>query len=132
MEAIASNGEIIKTGDAVLVRDTKDSYWTYSIFSHKINNNPYPYITCCSGNKECIPYKDNESFVGTNKDFENTFEFKFGKKVSGITSNDITVEGNLIGYNEKDRNTPYLVRTTKSQGHPTNGVMFWCKSIEYI
>ena len=215
MEAIASDGYKIKTGDAVLVKDFPNDEWTYTIFSHKRNDEEtnYPFITSYCECAYCIPYKGNERLVGTNKTYksyknkqkqwvkennikindkikiimksfkndngwnnnwidemdsyigkigiineindnnifiifddnrgfsfpyhvlekvESKFEFKFNAKVNGITSNDINVEGNLIGYNEKDRNTPYLVRTTKSQGHPTNGVMFWCKNIEYI
>ena len=209
MEAIASNGEIINTGDPVLVRFDNKFNWRYTIFSHKCDEGTY--ATCYGNHVQCIPYKGNEYLVGTNnswksyKDKQNewikehnikigdevkiikksfkcnnecnsnimniilnrigtityididsisvyieyigtfkypyyilkkieddNFEFKFNARVKGITYNDINVEGNLIGYNENDRYNPYLVRTTKSQGCPTNGVMFWCKKVEYI
>ena len=135
METISSNWFKISTGEPVIARNGDDTFWTYTIFSHKLSDNDFPFVTVSGKFKECIPYVDNENLVGTKNSPKNNSYEKidikdiFGEKVKGVTNREIPVEGIVIGYNEKNRNTPYLVRTTKCQGYPTNGVMFWCKEI---
>ena len=69
MKAIASNGVEIQTGDAVLVRDGKNTTWSYCHFSHKKNDSYFPYCTSFTDSMYCIPYKGNEDLTGTTNDF---------------------------------------------------------------
>lgn len=70
MKAIASNGVEIQTGDAVLVRDGKNTTWSYCHFSHKKDDGSYfPYCTSFTDSIYCIPYKGNEDLVGTTNNF---------------------------------------------------------------
>ena len=69
MKAIASNGVEIQTGDAVLVRDGKNTTWSYCHFSHKKDDSYFPYCTSFTDSMYCIPYKGNEDLVGTTNDF---------------------------------------------------------------
>ena len=57
-----------KPFDKVLIRDFKDQAWQVSLFGYKDANNYY----CCNGScwNHCIPYKGNESLLGTTKDVE--------------------------------------------------------------
>lgn len=59
---------LLKPFDKVLVRDFKDQAWQVSLFGYKDANNYY----CCNGScwNQCIPYKGNESLLGTTKDVE--------------------------------------------------------------
>ena len=82
MKAIASNGVEIKTGDEVLVRDDKNQNWKYCHFSHKDDDDTNcPYYSSYMCSTYCIPYKGNEDLVGTTKNFNEPFEFRFGAKV---------------------------------------------------
>lgn len=70
MKAIASNGVEIQTGDAVLVRDGKNTTWSYCHFSHKKDDDSYfPYCTSFTDSMYCIPYEGNEDLTGTTNDF---------------------------------------------------------------
>ena len=69
MKAIASNGVEIQTGDAVLVRDGKNTTWSYCHFSHKKDDSYFPYCTSFTDSMYCIPYKGNEDLTGTTNDF---------------------------------------------------------------
>lgn len=69
MKTIASNGVEIQTGDAVLVRDGKNTTWSYCHFSHKKDDSYFPYCTSFADSMYCIPYKGNEDLVGTTNDF---------------------------------------------------------------
>lgn len=69
MKAIASNGVEIHTGDTVLVRDGKNTTWSYCHFSHKKDDSYFPYCTSFTDSMYCIPYKGNEDLVGTTNDF---------------------------------------------------------------
>ena len=69
MKAIASNGVEIYTGDAVLVRDGKNTAWSYCHFSHKKDDSYFPYCTSFTDSMYCIPYRGNEDLVGTTNDF---------------------------------------------------------------
>ena len=55
--------------DKVLVRDGVLSEWTCTLFSHIINNLPFP-IYCSGGYfRYCIPYNDNtKHLIGTKED----------------------------------------------------------------
>ena len=55
--------------DKVLVRDGILFEWTCTLFSHIINNLPFP-IYCSGGSfRYCIPYnEDTKSLVGTRED----------------------------------------------------------------
>ena len=55
--------------DKVLVRDGILSEWTCTLFSHIINNLPFP-IYCSGGYfRYCIPYNDNtKHLIGTKED----------------------------------------------------------------
>lgn len=50
MEAIASDGYKIKTGDAVLVRTFANENWKYSFFSHRDTSSDVPYYATTAGN----------------------------------------------------------------------------------
>lgn len=69
MKAIASNGVEIQTGDAVLVRDNEHGVWSYCHFSHKKDDNYFPYCTSFTDSIYCIPYEGNEDLVGTTNNF---------------------------------------------------------------
>lgn len=69
MKAIASNSVEIKTGDAVLVRDSEHGVWSYCHFSHKKDDNYFPYCTSFTDSMYCIPYEGNEDLVGTTNNF---------------------------------------------------------------
>ena len=58
----------LKPFNKVLIRDFKDQAWQVSLFGYKDANNYY----CCNGCcwNQCIPYKGNESLLGTTKDVE--------------------------------------------------------------
>lgn len=58
----------LKPLDKVLIRDFKNQAWQVSLFGYKDANNYY----CCNGScwNHCIPYKGNESLLGTTKDVE--------------------------------------------------------------
>ena len=62
--------------DRVLVRDGILSEWTCTLFSHIINDVPFP-IYCSGGYfRYCIPYnEDTKSLVGTREDFPNYYKW---------------------------------------------------------
>lgn len=54
-----------KPFDKVLVRNDDNELWATAFYSHKIDGY-YPYVTASSiGFKQCIPFEDNKSLVGT-------------------------------------------------------------------
>jgi hypothetical protein len=60
-------------GEAVYIRNHKDSAWIYSIYSHTDKRNEY--IFCLSSQivvKMIAPVKGNEGSAGTTKDLKNT------------------------------------------------------------
>lgn len=69
MKAIASNGVEIQTGEAVLVRNSRNGAWVYCNFSHADKSEERKYVTSYVACKYCIPYKGNEDLVGTTGDF---------------------------------------------------------------
>ena len=54
-----------KPFDKVLVRDENDSVWRANIFSHFIDDGPFPYACAMFSFKQCIPYEGHEDLVGT-------------------------------------------------------------------
>lgn len=60
-----------KPFDKVLVRHQKTEEWSANIFSHTDKTDEYLDYVCVNGRWEfCIPYKGNESLLGTTKDVE--------------------------------------------------------------
>lgn len=55
-----------KAGDLVLGRDKDSDIWRVDVFSHTTGRNSYFY---CAGHcyRQCIPFKGNESLVGTSQ-----------------------------------------------------------------
>lgn len=61
----------LKPFDNVLVRHQKTEEWRANIFSHTDKTDEYLDYVCVNGRWEfCIPYKGNESLLGTTKDVE--------------------------------------------------------------
>ena len=61
----------LKPFDNVLVRHQKTEEWHANIFSHTDKTDEYLDYVCVNGRWEfCIPYKGNESLLGTTKDVE--------------------------------------------------------------
>ena len=58
----------LKPFDKVLVRNDKEDQWSANIFSYQIRDMYYCLGECYW--KYCIPYKGNESLLGTTKDVE--------------------------------------------------------------
>lgn len=94
MKTIASNGQIINSGDKVLVRNRDDDWWIISIFSCK-GNNDYICINYASFN-QCIPFKGNEKLCGT-CDKEKQI-YNFGDKVRVLLNKDTYNESIVDGY----------------------------------
>ena len=67
---------ILQPFNKVLVRDGISSEWTCTLFSHIINNLPFP-IYCSGGYfRYCIPYnEDTKSLVGTKEDCPNYYKW---------------------------------------------------------
>lgn len=131
MEAKASNDEIVKTGDTVLVRESDTRVWFVSLFSYKIEDN---YFICTNGSvwTQCIPLKNNEHLCGTNNEFKKPYTPKFGDKVEGITNENTTITGTLIGYN---KNSPLPYRVCMSTVNPDGFITVYyeyCKDIILI
>ena len=56
----------LKAFDKVLARDSDEYEWKIEIYSHKNNNNNYPYKCITYSYKHCIPYNDEtKHLVGT-------------------------------------------------------------------
>lgn len=128
MEAKASDDSIIKTGDEVLMRDSKNGAWSYCHFSHTNKNEERKYVTAYVACKYCIPFKGNENLVGTTKDFIKPFVFKFGAKVKAWnTDYNKCINGILISY---DHNSDFKYQVAHPFGK--DGVANWFKKIEYL
>lgn len=72
MEAKASNGVYIETGDIVLIRDDNTDRWVSSVFVSYDNNddNEYKYYTVLNYKfKQCIPFIGNESLINTTEPY---------------------------------------------------------------
>lgn len=128
MEAKASNGSIIRTGDMVLVRDYDDGDWYTSIFGNKTNK----YYACANGImvNQCIPLNGNEHLCGTNDKYEESYIPKFGDMVEGITYTDEKVSGILVGYSTTDNNYTLLEALPKNDGFISK--YNYCKSVKPI
>lgn len=59
----------LKPFDKVLVRNDKEDQWSANIFSYQVRDNMYYCLGECYW-RYCIPYKGNESLLGTTKDVE--------------------------------------------------------------
>lgn len=129
MEAKASNGSIIRTGDTVLVRESDTRTWFVSLFSYKIKDN---YFICANGSTwaQCIPLKGNEHLCGTNDEYEESYIPKFGDMVEGITHTDEKVSGILVGYSTTDNNYTLLEALPKNDGFINK--YNYCKSVKPI
>lgn len=132
MEAKASNGYIIHTGDMVLVRESDTRTWFVSLFSYKIKDN---YFICANGSSwaQCIPLKNNEHLCGTNDEYEEPYIPKFGDMVEGITSTGKRVKGVLLTYkNIEDHSYPFTVFEEDPSYDGFGHNVYLCKSIEPI
>ena len=131
MKAIASNGMEIKTGDEVLVRDSTNGSWLYCLFSHMNKNEELKYATSFTTCKYCIPYKGNEDLVGTTKNFNEPFKFKFGAKVKAWNNhNSEEQNGILIGQDLNDTTERYYVAFPAN--NEEGGDATWFSNIEYL
>lgn len=63
------NVDELKPFDKVLVRNDKEDQWSANIFSYQVRDNMYYCLGECYW-RYCIPYKGNESLLGTTKDVE--------------------------------------------------------------
>lgn len=131
MEAKASDGSIIRTGDTVLVRESNTRTWFVSLFSYKIRDN---HFICANGSvwAQCIPLKGNEHLCGTNDEYEEPYTPKFGDKVKGINKNNEEVTGILILYNEEFKPYKYAVYTCLSTSVGFDYRIHACKSVKPI
>lgn len=129
MKAIASNGAEIKTGDEVLVRDSKNCDWIYCYFSHTNKNKERKYVTSRFECEYCIPYKGNEDLVGTTKNFVKPIDYRFGAKVKAQLINGETVIGVVIGF--KDPLYRVAINNFKDDDDCI-GDTHWTSEIEYI
>ena len=132
MEAKASDGSIINTGDTVLVRDGNDCNWYISIFGNKINK----YYICTNGImvNQCIPLNSNEHLCGTNKNFNKPFEFKFGAKVKAQLRGE-TITGILIGCRDKEKwYDTYRIAINECNNDDNDyiGETYWVSEIKYL
>ena len=77
MEAKASDGSTIRTGDMILVREYSEWPWYLSIFSHKVK----AHYICINGMivDQCIPLKGNEDLCGTLINPENLYIPEYGE-----------------------------------------------------
>ena len=137
-EWTVSYGFKVKTGDPVLMRDDATSTWWYSVFSHKHSREDVPYPYCGSGvlAEFCIPYVGNERLVGTTDDYKAPEEptkpkFVFGAKVKATLSSGEEKEGVLIGFDEKDDDTPFEV-VVQDKEDVLGRDFYWAKEITYL
>lgn len=131
MKAIASNGIEIQTGEAVLVRNSRNGVWVYCNFSHIDKNEERKYVTSYVACKYCIPYKGNEDLVGTTRNFNEPFEFRFGAKVKAWGNYAIEEQiGILIGQDLNDINERYYVAFPAN--NEEGGDATWFSDIEYL
>lgn len=134
MKAIASNGIEIKTGDEVLVRDSTNNNWLYCHFSHANKNEERKYATSFTTCKYCIPYKGNEDLVGTTKNFNEPFEFKFGAKVKAQLRGE-TITGILIGCRNKEKwydTYRVAINECNDDNNDYIGETYWVSEIKYL
>ena len=66
----------LKAFDKVLARDSDEYEWKIEIYSHKNNNNNYPYKCITYSYKHCIPYNDEtKHLVGTTDDAPDYYKY---------------------------------------------------------
>lgn len=130
MKAIASNSIEIQTGEAVLVRNSRNGVWVYCNFSHIDKNEERKYVTSYVACKYCIPYKGNEDLVGTTKNFNEPFEFKFGAKV--MAYNGMEVENKFGVLIDQDMNDSHYKYRVAFQINDNEGRTDWFAKIEYL
>ena len=66
----------LKAFDKVLARDSDEYEWKIEIYSHKNNNNNYPYKCITYSYKHCIPYNDEtKHLVGTTDEAPNFYRY---------------------------------------------------------
>lgn len=131
VEAKASDGSIIYTGDMVLVRESDTRTWFVSLFSYKIRDN---YFICANGSAwaQCIPLKGNEHLCGTNDEYEELYVPKFGDKVKGINKYNEEVVGILTFYNKEYENYRYIIHTSEPTSEGFDSSTYACKSVKPI
>ena len=72
----------LKPFDKVLVRDNDGEFWEINIFGRYVESDPvFPYVCINERYKQCIPYEDNESLLGTTTSPKPEYEFKDGDPV---------------------------------------------------
>lgn len=130
MKAIASNGMEIQTGEAVLVRNSRNDAWVYCNFSHVDKSEERKYVTSYVACKYCIPYKGNEDLVGTTKNFNESFKFKFGAKV--MAYNGMEVENKLGVLIDQDMDDSHYKYRVAFQINDNEGRTDWFAKIEYL
>ena len=130
MKAIASNGMEIQTGDEVLVRDSTNGSWLYCLFSHVNKNEELKYATSFTTCKYCIPYKGNEDLVGTTRNFNEPFKFKFGAKV--MAYNGMEVENKIGILIDQDLDDSFYKYKVAFQINDNEGRTDWFAKIEYL
>lgn len=130
MKAIASNGMEIQTGEAVLVRNSRNGAWVYCNFSHVDKSEERKYVTSYVACKYCIPYKGNEDLVGTTKDFTKASKFKFGAKV--MAYNGMEVENKFGVLIDQDLDDSFYKYKVAFQINDNEGHTDWFTKIEYL
>ena len=131
--AIATNGEELKEGMPVLVRDRNKECWRYNIFSYYAEGEYYPYVCIDRAYNKCIPYDTNKKLVNCSENYEFSdykpeFNFKFGAKVKAKNKY-ITVIGFLADYNPNDDLYNVIFHDKYSRYYSSSG---WFPEIEYI
>lgn len=130
MKAIASNGMEIQTGEAVLVRNSRNGAWVYCNFSHVDKSEERKYVTSYVACKYCIPYKGNEDLVGTTKGFTKVPKFKFGAKV--MAYNGMEVENKIGVLIDQDLDDSLYKYKVAFQINDNEGRTDWFTKIEYL
>ena len=127
----ASNGEELKEGMPVLVRNRNIEFWRYNIFSYYDGNKTFPYRTLDGCYIQCIPYETNKELTNTNKNYKSNIDFRFGAKVIA-RKEDLEVKGFLGEYDMyAESKYPYYVVFQPNNDMTTcDGA--WFKEIEYI
>lgn len=128
---IATNGEELKEGMPVLVRDRNKECWRYNIFSYYAEGEYYPYVCIDRAYNKCIPYDTNKELVNTNKMYNFNSEFKFGHKVKA-KKDGISIIGFLSQYDEKNKNGHFYCVVYQPNKTSTKSISEWFDEIEYI
>lgn len=133
MKAIASNDMEIQTGEAVLVRNSRNGAWVYCHFSHIDKNEERKYVTSYIACKYCIPYKGNEDLVGTTKNFNEPFKFRFGAKVKAFGATETCNNGKIGILIDQDKDDPYYrYKVAFPINDNTKRNTYWFSEIEYL